>query len=246
MSPSKKIKTLRGNQGNSYTPASIGAATAIRQQPLYAGGNFSSPRQLLLDSLGERYPLRRGVSLGSCCWIPLASRDPCARCAWRENAWLQELARGASGGVSTRQALLATPGESYPPAGGVALTKGWGTLDAHVGPCFQQGPTGLNVSSMSCDLIQVASQSIISNKLNNSITAVRLNALSGPAALAGPHWAQWVWVSNRLTYNADCAGPSLRPQGPARLRPTRNDVFIDGGGPARLALIKLRWLWLWL
>ena len=44
---------------------------------------------------------------------------------------------------------------------------------------------------------------------------------------------------SRTDYNADCAGPSLRPQGPARLRPMRNDVFIDGGGPARLVLIKL-------
>lgn len=149
-------------------------------------------------------------ALGSCCWIRLARGTPCAGGSlsaavagfpWRVGtlapdapgertpdfkSWLA----GPAGGVSTRQALLATPGESYPPAGGVALTKGWGTLDAHVAPCFQQGPTGLNVSSMSCDSIQVASQLIISNKLNNSITAVRLNALSGPAALAGPHWAK--------------------------------------------------------
>ena len=149
-------------------------------------------------------------ALGSCCWIRLARGTPCAGGSlsaavagfpWRVGT----LAPDAPGERTPDfKSWLAVQRGGYPLAkrcwqhlaraiplrGGVALTKGWGTLDAHVGPCWKQGPTGLNVSSMSCDLIQVASQSIISNKLNNSITAVRLNALSGPAALAGPHWAQ--------------------------------------------------------
>ena len=149
-------------------------------------------------------------ALGSCCWIRLARGTPCAGGSlsaavagfpWRVGtlapdapgertpdfkSWLA----GQRGGYPLAKRCWQHLARAIPLRGGVALTKGWGTLDAHVGPCFQQGPTGLNVSSMSCDLIQVASQSIISNKLNNSITAVRLNALSGPAALAGPHWAQ--------------------------------------------------------
>lgn len=165
---------------NRYTPATVVrrwqlfklsaavAGFAWREVPPAQGG---LSRQLLLDSLGESGPLRQ---------MRLA----------RERLTSRAGSRGQRGGYPLAKRCWQHLARAIPLRGGVALTKGWGTLDAHVGPCFQQGPTGLNVSSMSCDLIQVASQSIISNKLNNSITAVRLNALSGPAALAGPHWAQ--------------------------------------------------------